>query len=1077
MLGDMKFEESSLTRYLVKSLQPLTEADPVLLANYVAALLKKDKPTKELQKLCAENLVEFLGQGTKSFIAKLFQALEDGTIEASTESLDAVKQLKKSPSFVQEDPLELKISSPKPVALSPSDRVSDSEEKEVSDDDDDDRNHKHRRRETQSQSFDRDVQEENLRRPNRKRNKPYENVQRFLESDPQSSETRKEYNLSPLEREMSAKFQKKPPGFAIFPRATSDLSQRTRVNQAFHGDPGPRFDLSTSIGRYPIGRGRGRGSGPWNLHDTRFSSVDALDFASQMALQGSGPPSLFAGRGLPNAASAQSASWSAFGLIPGVPNMAMDTRHPLGLQGTLRPPINPSLNMGIPRQRCRDFEERGFCLRGDMCPMEHGVNRIVVEDVQSLSQFNLPVSLPSARLLGTPAGTGPSPSVSAPSSVLTNSRGMHSKSIKLGKTDDGLGLEGVLSASAAMGEADFYDPDQPLWNKNCPETSTALLRLPSPKIEETEPIWGADPSDCHGIDSESSGRSIATAVGSWGTILSVWGRTGNSRNKLTGKINNTLTFTGLLQNESKDDQEVLNSIQGTVHLSKRNITEDVGPKVVNSSATPRTRSDHVRNIMRPSQKALRTLFVNGVPLKNNKREALLSHFQKFGEVIDIYIPLNSERAFVQFSRREEAEVALKAPDAVMGNRFIKLWWANRDNIPNDGICSGSNVYATPRGMAPASIPPQLSVANKGKENLPSAAPKVSVSPSNEVSVPATDHPKPVFKNGPEATPPLQKKLESLELLKEELRLKQEMLDQKRNDFRRQLDKLEKQAPVVKGEVAAEQAVKRHKVGTLTDIEKAATPSPTDPGTTGARPGAEKMVDKNNIEENNVSPKTNSAMVLLSLRSLKLPSRPSTPIGVPYPVNRFKLDNRPTAFRILPPLPAGFANVAVLKEHFSPYNDLSTVEVEVPETHTVTAGSEASENCSAHITFISRRSAERAFLNGKCWQGHTLQFMWLTTSSNSSSDHGGRENSLTHSPKGRPDAEVRVGTGISGSSSLRTGKSRCSVSQDTAATGNEEPENLEVINGGIEHVELVEASQSSPVTLSSCETQFPEADVC
>jgi len=38
--------------------------------------------------------------------------------------------------------------------------------------------------------------------------------------------------------------------------------------------------------------------------------------------------------------------------------------------------------MGIGHPRCRDFEERGFCLRGDMCPMEHGANRIVVDDFQ-----------------------------------------------------------------------------------------------------------------------------------------------------------------------------------------------------------------------------------------------------------------------------------------------------------------------------------------------------------------------------------------------------------------------------------------------------------------------------------------------------------------------------------------------------------------------------------------------------------------------------------------------------------------------------------------------------------------------
>lgn len=60
----------------------------------------------------------------------------------------------------------------------------------------------------------------------------------------------------------------------------------------------------------------------------------------------------------------------------------LDSLHSLGLQRNLRAPINPSMNMGMPHQRCRDFEERGFCLRGDMCPMEHGINRIVIEDVQ-----------------------------------------------------------------------------------------------------------------------------------------------------------------------------------------------------------------------------------------------------------------------------------------------------------------------------------------------------------------------------------------------------------------------------------------------------------------------------------------------------------------------------------------------------------------------------------------------------------------------------------------------------------------------------------------------------------------------
>lgn len=84
-------------------------------------------------------------------------------------------------------------------------------------------------------------------------------------------------------------------------------------------------------------RGRGRDSGRWNQHDSRFSYVD---IASQIVQQMSIPLGMFVGRGLLNG--------------------GMDTLHPLAIQGTYRS-MNPSLNMGL---------------------MEQGVNRIVVEDVQ-----------------------------------------------------------------------------------------------------------------------------------------------------------------------------------------------------------------------------------------------------------------------------------------------------------------------------------------------------------------------------------------------------------------------------------------------------------------------------------------------------------------------------------------------------------------------------------------------------------------------------------------------------------------------------------------------------------------------
>lgn len=269
--------------------------------------------------------------------------------------------------------MELKASSPKPESVVPSDCASDPEETEVSDDDDDDRNHKHRKKEDRSQSLERDVSDPVINRPFKKRHKNFGNRHPFRENESMAFETLRTYNDATTDKDFYSKFDRRRPGMTSGPRMPFDMNRRIRPNQLFAGDSG-------------AGRGRGRESSFWNQRESRFSSIDV---ASQMVQQGPIHPALYTGRGLPNISNAQNASWNTFGLLPAVPNGGLDMLHPMGLQGTLRPPINSSLNVNIPRQRCRDFEERGFCLRGDMCPMEHGVNRIVVEDVQVLFFLNM----------------------------------------------------------------------------------------------------------------------------------------------------------------------------------------------------------------------------------------------------------------------------------------------------------------------------------------------------------------------------------------------------------------------------------------------------------------------------------------------------------------------------------------------------------------------------------------------------------------------------------------------------------------------------------------------------------------
>ncbi|XP_076942595.1 zinc finger CCCH domain-containing protein 41-like [Bidens hawaiensis] len=763
--------------------------------------------------------------------------------------------------------MELKASTQEPDQI-PSISESNPDEKEISDDDDDDRNHKHRRRDdARSQSQERESSEQVFTKPFRRGKKSFENGHIYKESGSQSSEPCK--------------------------RRPLDMNQRIR------GDLG-------SI------RGRGRDSGGWNQRD----------MASQMG------PSLFGGRGLPTVSNAYGPSWGAFALVPGLPNGGLDPLHSLGLQGAYRS-INPSMNMslGLPRQRCRDFEEQGFCLRGDMCPMEHGVNRIVVEDVQSLSQFNLPVSLQNANM--PPGAPVPLPV----SGASTNSfKPSHGKTSKRGAGPSGSGLNVTLVDSADGIGSDFYDPDQPLWG-NDTQTSSALQSINQSNVKESGPLLDAGPYD-------GSDEHVAKSGGiSMGRVSSAKDKT-EMRGNMVPKASSLIKKQGPLNNKQN-----------------------------NANSSLKMPNGNGKNVRKPSQKAQCTVFVSGIPLQQNKRENLISHFHKFGEVVDIHIPLNSERAFVQFSKREEAEAALTAPDAVMGNRFIKIWWANRDNIPINGTVSGYTMPHVPQRGMPVS------------------------SSHNDITTTGSDHSKPVIINTPKPPPPSQKKLENLEVLKEELRKKQEMLDQKRNDFRRKLDKLEKQATGPKGEIEPEQVAKKQKLGIVTDFTKAEAVL--------SSPGAE-VIGNGKKSMDSVVPQRSKATSVIALKEppvLKPSLRPLLPIGPSVTVNRFKLDNRPTAFKIISSLPTDLSNVVALKEHFSQFGDLSKVELDdlEPADSKNDTGNVKSSAC---VYFTNRHSAEKAFSNGKSWNGHNLQLSWLKSGNN-----GKNGETPSSTPKGNSDASV------------------------------------------------------------------------
>ncbi|ORY45433.1 hypothetical protein BCR35DRAFT_311090 [Leucosporidium creatinivorum] len=68
----LKLDLASLRPWLQLHLEPICDADPVVLSDYIVALLKHEVSIDDLKKLCQEQLEDFLGQETAPFITRLF---------------------------------------------------------------------------------------------------------------------------------------------------------------------------------------------------------------------------------------------------------------------------------------------------------------------------------------------------------------------------------------------------------------------------------------------------------------------------------------------------------------------------------------------------------------------------------------------------------------------------------------------------------------------------------------------------------------------------------------------------------------------------------------------------------------------------------------------------------------------------------------------------------------------------------------------------------------------------------------------------------------------------------------------
>lgn len=77
-----------------------------------------------------------------------------------------------------------------------------------------------------------------------------------------------------------------------------------------------------------------------------------------------------------------------------------------------------------------------------------------------------------------------------------------------------------------------------------------------------------------------------------------------------------------------------------------------------------------------------SLELKKVPRGLNNITHLNDHFAKFGKIVNIQVCFEGdpEAALVTFSTHAEANAAIKSTEAVLNNRFIKMFWHGKKQL-------------------------------------------------------------------------------------------------------------------------------------------------------------------------------------------------------------------------------------------------------------------------------------------------------------------------------------------------------------------------------------------------------------
>ncbi|PAV69816.1 hypothetical protein WR25_26061 isoform C [Diploscapter pachys] len=581
------------------------DAEPAALAKYVLALLKKpDKTDEELKDFSLGQLEVFLQAGTKKFVDKMFQAIKDK-------------------SYIPE-PAPLEIEEPKsqvkPEPESPTKKPAEP------------------RRQAASQ---------------RGRDK---------ENDTKASSSRDVKDMKPTAD--SAEISTRRRGGVTQPvSSTSQANSAAKEERTERIDRPGRNDRADRVERAPLRRGAeerrtgtGTGIGGDNVD---AASADRPERTIRKRI--SPPPGAEPKKDVPVRGSnysmgrRRSRSPRAERRGPGVRAAGGRSRpsperaHRRRSRSRSRSPRSRSPREERRRRRCKNYDEQGFCLRGDQCPYDHGPDPVVVDD----SALGNIVKLPGVK--GLPANFSVPPPgynpMNPPPPGVEQPPNAYAASSQAGGIGEGYNPE--TPGLNASGNPNYSVPPPPLpVHMNAGPWRGAGYSVPT----TANAVVGYDPSGGIPID-PSSAPPHSSAQGQTGTIPTHYGR-GQQQNPMGGGGGG-----GPIRGRGRG--------RGRGGYMTRGGAHSVGGQ---GGANGNAASDG------------RTLQVKKIPPDQNNIAKLNEHFAQFGNIVNMQIRFGDpETALITYATRHEATAAYKSPTPVFNNRFIKVFFYQQpESVPVPG---------------------------------------------------------------------------------------------------------------------------------------------------------------------------------------------------------------------------------------------------------------------------------------------------------------------------------------------------------------------------------------------------------